>query len=124
MGLFTLLFGNIACQEKKASDFKTIDAAAFETVIQNEAPQLLDVRTAEEYAEGHLSNSVNIDVKADDFLEKANSQLKKDSKVALYCRSGRRSKKAAELLSKEGYEVIELAGGFNEWKESGKEIVK
>ena len=44
--------------------------------------------------------------------------------LAIYCRSGRRSKNAAAILAKEGYKVIELAGGFNSWTSAGKPSVR
>ncbi|WP_286006501.1 rhodanese-like domain-containing protein [Ligilactobacillus aviarius] len=50
--------------------------------------------------------------------------MQKDKPVALYCRSGRRSKKAAELLSKAGYEVYELDSGFHGWQKAGLEVEK
>ena len=52
----------------------------------------------------------------------ADSALQKDKPVALYCRSGKRSKKAAAILSEKGYVVYDLDKGFEEWKKAGKEI--
>jgi rhodanese-related sulfurtransferase len=54
----------------------------------------------------------------------ADSTLRKDAPVALYCRSGKRSKKAAAILSKKGYTVYELDKGFTGWKQAGKETEK
>ena len=54
--------------------------------------------------------------------EIADSTLQKDRPVALYCRSGKRSKKAATILSEKGYVVYDLDKGFEEWKKAGKEI--
>jgi len=48
----------------------------------------------------------------------------KDKPIALYCRSGKRSKKAAAILSRKGYKVYELDKGFIGWKEAGKETEK
>ncbi|MDY3134231.1 MAG: rhodanese-like domain-containing protein, partial [Candidatus Egerieousia sp.] len=52
------------------------------------------------------------------------SPSKSATTVAIYCRSGRRSKNAAAILAKEGYKVIELAGGFNSWTSAGKPFVR
>lgn len=52
----------------------------------------------------------------------ADSLLQKDKPVALYCRSGKRSRKAAKILSKKGYKVFDLYNGFNAWKDAGKNI--
>ena len=123
MGLFSLLFGVAACQHT-ATQFETVNADKFAEVISDSTIQILDVRTAEEYAEGHIANSMNLDVKKDDFTLQAQKTLNKNQKVALYCRSGKRSKMAAEQLSQEGFEIVELGGGFNEWKDTNHEYVK
>ena len=77
---------------------------------------LLDVRTAAEYAEGHLSGAVNIDQGQDDFIAKAKAMLPADKKIAVYCRSGRRSANAAQRLAAEGYQCVNLKGGIMAWK--------
>ena len=50
--------------------------------------------------------------------------LSKDKPVALYCRSGNRSKKAARILAEKGYQVVELETGFRGWAAAGKDIAK
>ena len=60
----------------------------------------------------------------DDFESNALSILPVGKVLAVYCRSGRRSKKAAHILVKRGYKVIELDQGYNGWVESGKKVVK
>ena len=119
IAFFSLLFG--ACQH---TDFvKTIPAEEFAQYITEEGVQLLDVRTPEEYAEGHLEGAVLVDFKADGFVEKAEAQLQKDKPVALYCRGGRRSHSAAELLYKAGFQqLVELQGGITAWNEAGKPV--
>ena len=84
--------------------------------------QLVDVRTADEYAEGHLPNAVNIDYNADDF-EANISKLDKTKPVFVYCRSGRRSASAADDMGKLGFaEVYNMKGGIVEWESSGKTV--
>ena len=100
----------------KAADFRSVDADTFEQVIEDTTVIRLDVRTASEYAQGHIPNALLIDVTQADFMQKAEQLLPKDKTIALYCRSGRRSKTAAQLLAKQGYQVIELNTGFNSWK--------
>ena len=123
IGLFSLLFGMTACQQSSTT-IESVNAEKFSEVIDASKVQILDVRTSEEYAEGHLAKSININVLEEGFTEKAQNVLNKKSTVALYCRSGRRSKKAADLLHQAGFKVVELAGGINEWKEKNLEIVK
>jgi rhodanese-related sulfurtransferase len=63
---------------------------------------------------------VNIDVNSGEFGVTADSLLDKSRTVAVFCRSGRRSKKAAEILSLNGFNVVELDKGYNSWVEAGK----
>ena len=106
----------------RAADFQSVDVKEFARVLQQDNTFLLDVRTEKEYAEGHLKGSVCIDVTQTNFLAKAEKQLPKDKTIALYCRSGRRSKKAAELLANAGYRVVELSTGFLGWQSCGMPI--
>lgn len=99
--------------------FVSVSAPAFEKEIKSDSVQLLDVRTPEEYADGHISGAININVRSDVFSELAAKELSKDSTVLVYCRSGRRSLTAAEILTKLGYKVINLKGGIIEWEENG-----
>ena len=76
------------------------------------------MRTPEEYAEGHIPSSLNIDVKdKENFPTSVDKLLDKEKKVAVYCRSGRRSKTASEKLANNGYKVVELDSGYNGWTE-------
>jgi rhodanese-related sulfurtransferase len=93
-------------------------------LIAGQDIQLLDVRTADEYAESHLQNSTNIDVLQDSFAQKAGEALKKDVPVAVYCKSGRRSRNAADILVKQGYKVYNLDSGITGWIADGKPVVK
>ena len=74
------------------------------------------MRTADEFKEGHIEKALNIDVKQDDFIEKATATLPKDKIIAVYCRSGRRSANAANQLSSVGYQLVNLKGGIMAWK--------
>lgn len=97
----------------------SVFAKEFETEIKTDTTQLLDVRTPQEYAEGHIDGALNINVQSDDFKELAQRELSKDLTVLVYCRSGRRSLDAAEILTNLGYKVVNLKGGIIEWKEDG-----
>ena len=121
MSLLGTIFGLFSCNaqsEKSGSDngFKSVEVEEFAKVIADTAVVRLDVRTADEYAEGHIDNTINIDVLKDDFESKATATLPKDKTIALYCRSDRRSKNAAKILTKNGYTVVELNSGYNGWK--------
>ena len=105
-------------------NFESLDVEAFEKVISDTSVVRLDVRSIDEYASGHIAKAINIDVMKDDFKTKATSLLPKDKTIALYCRSGRRSKKAAGILTENGYKVIELNSGISGWINARKEIVR
>ena len=97
----------------------SVPAPVFDKAIIADSMQLLDVRTPQEYAEGHIDGALNIDVQSDDFQKMAEKDLSKDSTILVYCRSGRRSMDAAKILTKLGYKVVNLKGGIIEWKEDG-----
>ena len=74
----------------------------FDSLIQNEDIQRLDVRTLAEYSEGHITKTININVMDDSFASMADSLLQKDKPVAVYCRSGKRSKEGCGNFEREG----------------------
>lgn len=77
---------------------------------------LVDVRTPGEYAEGHLPDALNIDVLAESFAEKI-VKIRKNKNVLLYCRSGKRSLRAAAIMDSLGYKkVYNLEGGYIAWE--------
>lgn len=116
MSLLSSILGMFSCNAQ-SNKFKSVDAKEFEKVISDTTVVRLDVRTAEEYAEGHIDGAINIDVNSPDFEEKALSALPLTKTIALYCRSGRRSKKAADILSDKGYKIVELNTGYIGWTE-------
>jgi thioredoxin 1 len=98
---------------------------AFESGLQMSGIQLVDVRTPEEFAGGHLEGAINIDIKSPDFSSRIASELDKDQPVYVYCRSGGRSASAGEYLAAQGYsEIYDLKGGILSWMDSGKKVVK
>ena len=103
-------------------NFKNADVNGFAARITDPNVVLLDVRTENEFNEGHLLNALNIDIKQNNFLEKAKAALPIDKTIAVYCRSGVRSRIAANKLSNEGYKVVNLKGGIIAWKEAGQPL--
>ena len=115
------LFG---CSSAQTQGFKSLTVDEYAKVIEDTAIVRLDVRTAEEYADGHIANTINIDVLKDDFEKKAKATLPKDKVIAVNCRSGKRSKNAARILVKNGFKVIELDAGYNDWLAKGMPVTK
>ena len=99
----------------KKSTFVSVDAVRFAEEITRKGVQIVDVRTAAEFADGHIPGAVNIDVNSPDFAQQI-AKLNTSKTVALYCRSGRRSKIAAEKVTTAGYKVVELDGGILSWR--------
>ena len=100
--------------------FTSLDVNEFEKVVADTSYVVLDVRTAAEYSEGHISGTdFNIDVLDDGFEREVLKKIPKGKSVALYCRSGNRSKKAAGILADNGYTVLELSTGFKGWLAAG-----
>ncbi len=124
MSIIAWVCAVLGCKGQSAAAFRSVGAADFAEIIEDTTVVRLDVRTAEEYASGHIDGAVLIDVLQNDFLSEAKKQLPKDKTIALYCRSGRRSKTAAKLLSAEGYDVVELATGWLGWTAAGYDIEK
>jgi len=108
-----------ACGQAKEND----QGAAYLNITAEEAKQImdseegyiiLDVRTQEEYNQGHISGAIVIS--HEEIAEKAEEVLTdKDQLILVYCRSGRRSKIAAEALVELGYTNIKEFGGIIDW---------
>jgi thioredoxin len=88
----------------------------FDSSISKKQVQLLDVRTRDEYAKGHLSNSMHADWNDKEEFKRRTEFLDKSTPVYVYCLSGGRSHAAAEELRKNGYSVYELKGGLTAWR--------
>ena len=123
MGILTMLCSLLGCTAQ-TEGFSSISVEEYAKAIEDTAIVRLDVHTAEEYAEGHIANAINIDVQRDDFEKQAISKLPKDKVIAINCRSGRRSKNAARILVKNGYNVIELDAGYNGWVSKGMPVTR
>lgn len=102
--------------KQSATAFQSVSVEKFDSIIADTTGvTLVDVRTPQEFADGHIDRAINIDVKSNDFATIANSTLQKDKTIAIYCRSGRRSKTAAKILTENGFTVVELESGYNGW---------
>ena len=115
-----LLF--ISCNAQTSKDIKTVEVAAFAKEIKaTQKPQILDVRTPEEFNQGHIDNAMNIDWLGNHFIQDV-EKLNKNKAVYVYCRSGKRSLQASEKLAEMGFKKIyNLDGGYQKWtSESNK----
>lgn len=107
-----LLIFNANAQEK--SSVKKISPRKLERKLKKDI-QLVDVRTEKEFGEQRIGKAVNLNVDDANF-EKAVQKLDKSKPVYLYCRSGKRSSKAAKKLDSLGFsKIYDLEGGINSW---------
>ncbi len=104
------------------SRFTTLEPDGFESVVDGGRVFLLDVRTPEEFEEGHLVGAANADWKSEDFLDQVARLCGPERPVAVYCKGGVRSAQAAKALTKAGYTVYNLKEGYDSWTGAEKEI--
>jgi len=119
--LFALLVSSSAFSQQ----IEPVDAKEFRKGVKRDNAIIVDVRTPEEYAEGHLRNSVNINWKNQDEFKTKVAELDKKKAIYVYCRSGGRSEKASEWLRMNGFNnVKDLGGGLQAWEKAGKRVSK
>lgn len=105
-------------------NFENADVQEFAELIADTNVVVLDVRSAAEFAEGHIQRAILIDQGQSDFVEKAKATLPADKKIAVYCRSGRRSANAAGRLADVGYKCVNLKGGIIAWQGANMPVIK
>ena len=99
--------------------FDLVAPPAAAEVIATETPVVLDIRTPEEFASGHLADAVLIDFYEPDFATQLDV-LDKDQTYVVYCRSGNRSASAIETMRELGFnDVVEVDGGIVAWVANG-----
>lgn len=107
-----------------SSNGATLDVDGFAARAAAPGTVVLDVRTPQEYAEGHLEGAQNVDVSAPDFVDTI-SGLDHAAPYAVYCRSGSRSAEAMRLMLADGYtDVAHLDGGISAWTAAGRPVVR
>ena len=118
---FTLPFGCVGCSDGSSATYEQISGAEAKALMDSESGYIIiDARTQEEYDEGHIPGAILIPEY--EIADRAEKELpNKDQLILVYCRSGRRSKIAAEELVKLGYTNVKEFGGIIDWE---YEIVK
>lgn len=119
-----VLFSHCGDSQDVKSVITDLNTAEFKKHIEKDKGILLDVRTPEEYAEGHLAGSVNINYLAGDFDTQI-GKLEREKIYFVYCRSGRRSAGAAEKMQDAGFKkVYNLTGGILAWQKDGLPVTE
>ena len=117
LALSLLLAGCMVTKTSETSgSYKTISSTEAQQMIEdNKDALILDVRTAAEYESGHIPNAVNLsneDIQAG----KVDSLKDKKQLIMVYCRSGNRSRQAAQKLAELGYTNVVDFGGIQSWQ--------
>ena len=111
------LFGATACggEQEKTQTYEQINAKQAKAIMDTEEDYIIvDARTEEEFAEGHIENAILIPEY--EIATRAKKELPdKEQLILVYCRSGRRSKIASEELVKLGYSNVKEFGGIIDW---------
>ena len=107
-----------------AQDEGLTTAKALRKLIESDSSfVLIDVRTPEEFAEGHITDALNIDYYQ--AFEDSVKYLSQERTYFLYCRSGSRSAKSRKIMTELGFkQVYDLEGGITNWKEKGYKVVE
>lgn len=100
-----------------------LGAAEFAAALKRPGTTIVDVRTPQEYAQGHLPGAVNVDVSSPDFTAQI-ATLDPSAPYAVYCRSGNRSGVAVATMAEQGFtNAYHLGGGIGAWQNAGGEVV-
>ncbi len=106
-----------------AGSVQTVDPQAWIQASTQPGVTIVDVRTPEEYAAGHVQGAININVEGPTFAADID-KLDKSGTYALYCHSGRRSALATEQMSGAGFtSIVNLQGGIADLQTAGAPIV-
>ncbi len=112
-----MFFNTLFNASGQTSDSITLlNTTEYKKAISEANVQLVDIRTQNEFRSGHLAKAINIDFfQPTVFAEKFN-RLDKSKPVYIYCRSGGRSRSAAQKLLKMGFtQIYDLKGGLMQW---------
>ncbi len=132
-----LLVGLVACGDEPSAVDTSVDLPSeptllpFSVITADQGAALIaddprvvviDVRTAEEYAQGHIDNALNIDVQSPTFADEIGA-LASDGRYVVYCRSGNRSAEAVRQMEELGFTEVYDMGGLQAWMAAGHDIV-
>ena len=120
-----LLIALVACSQSGAQTSELLAPAEYDKKLADiKDKQVIDVRTLNEFSQGHLADAVMIDFYKDDFKSRI-AKLDKNKPVFVYCAAGGRSGSATEILEELGFKkVYDLKGGYKAWAGAGKPVIK
>jgi rhodanese-related sulfurtransferase len=101
-----------------------VDVAEASQIVDEGNTVILDVRTPEEFAAGHLPDAININVESSDFATKV-AGLDESAETLVYCRTGNRSGVATDQMAELGFtDLADLQGGIEAWAAAGEQVVR
>ncbi len=106
----------ISCKKQTETKITVVTKTVIKEKVVGKDVQLIDVRTQEEYASGHIDDALNFNIIDNAAFLDQIQELDKSKPVYLYCKMGGRSNRAALLLKEEGFaEIYDYSGGYNDW---------
>lgn len=124
--LFSILSLLGLCTSCRAEDSGTLlSVAEYDAALKRDTTAVVvDVRRSEEFSAGHLAGAFNLNVLDEAVFTKGIARFDAAHTYYIYCRSGRRSQRAAQLMTQHGLRVVDLRGGFLAWEQAGMPVVK
>ena len=101
-------------QEKESKKMERIKLAEFQILNKKEDITILDVREVDEFQAGHIEGALNAPLSS---LDKGYEQLDASKRYYVICQGGMRSERACQFLETKGFDVVNVEGGMNQWKD-------
>ena len=121
----SLIFPGVLISSCTSQTAPSMQPKDFAENIKSENVVVLDVRTPEEYKEGHIKGATLANWQDPEKFKEGTSKLDKNKPVYVYCKAGVRGEKAADWLTQNGFkEVVNLEGGIQSWIDAGKPVEK
>ena len=123
--IISLFLFSFSCKDSSDTTyiFSSLNTNEFSSSISKENALVIDVRTDQEISKGYIKGATLIDFYSSNFNNKI-QLLDKDMNIHIYCKSGGRSKKVAQLLVENGFKnIFNLDGGFDKWNSKGYPFV-
>lgn len=122
--VFLMVLASCSKTSKGEQVVELISVDEMDSLLELDKVQLVDVRTPEEFAAGHIEGAINIDYRDPNFKQML-TKVDKTKPVAVYCKKGGRSNACSKVMEKEGFvKIFDLRGGITQWVFKGKDTVK
>lgn len=103
--------------QQAETDYRVLSVADYKKEMQDSNVLIVDVRTPQEYGNGHIEGAINVNVLDTNFPAEVKAKVEMGKQVMIYCRSGKRSARASRIMKDLGYPVIyDLKGGYLAWE--------